>query len=150
MASKIPHPWLFIVLIAVAAIFIKSSFAQTDRYQTTITPDLVRLMEKGRVLRTNGQFDKSIEILDSVLKKQPDYYLASYNRALALAEKCGKNEDSTTITAVIASFDTSISIMKRFSIPDPSIYNSKGWFLLTINSSPCYARGVERIELCFK
>lgn len=136
MARSLLYKWFPVVILAPAALFIGMLSAQTDRYQPAIPQDLVRLVNKGRDLRTQGQFDRSIALLDSVLKKRPDYYLAFYNRTLALAEKCGKNADSEAIAAVTASFDTCIALMMRYSIPDPSIYNSKGWFLMMQSSYP--------------
>ncbi len=98
-------------------------FCMEDRYQREIPDTVVETFANAREMRKKGEADTAIEKLKAVIKKQPDYYLAHYNLALALARKRKYNE-------AIKHFEKAIEIKNKKNIKDPGIYNSFGWVLL--------------------
>ncbi len=78
--------------------------------------------ERGRQLRKTGQIAEAIEALTATTRKQPDFYLAWYNLALAYM---ATNELEKTD----ATFKKAIEHEQAQSLHDASLYNSYGWFL---------------------
>jgi Flp pilus assembly protein TadD len=78
--------------------------------------------ERGRQLRKTGNFNAAIEPLTAVTKKQPDFYLAWYN--LALAYYGAKDVEKTR-----AAYEQAIKLERSMTPRDASLHNSYGWFL---------------------
>ncbi len=118
---KSVYIFIFSFLCVILANF--PGFCAFDRYQRDIPDAVVDKLANAREMRKKGEADAAIEKLKAIIKKQPDYYLAHYNLALALARKRKYGE-------AIKYFEKAIEIKKKKNISDPGIYNSFGWVLL--------------------
>lgn len=113
---------LLTLLIATSLITPLAALA-LDRYQADIPQATVTAFENARSVRRSGELEKSVTQLKAVIESQPDYYLATYNLALALTDL--KNyADAETY------YLKTIEIGKRKNITDYSLYNSFGWMYL--------------------
>ena len=80
-------------------------------------------IDQGRAQRIAGNVDQSIQTLKEVVAKEPSNFRAQYNLAMALAET--EQKDATAST-----FAKAIELGETQGVPDPTIYNSYGWFLM--------------------
>jgi Tfp pilus assembly protein PilF len=94
--------------------------ATADRYQTNIRSAEEQKLDRARTLRRGDKYDESIRALQEVLRENPDYYLASYNLALAYA-------DSGAYSRALEQFEHAERLQNRFGIKDPTLHNSYGW-----------------------
>jgi len=78
--------------------------------------------ERGRQLRKAGNLKAAIEALTEVTKKQPDFYMAWFN--LALAEAAANDPAKTR-----AAFEQAVKLERTMTPRDASVHNSYGWFL---------------------
>lgn len=86
-------------------------------------------IDQGRTLRLAGQIEQSIKALNDVLAKDPTSFRAQYNLALALSSTEKKDAAETA-------FQKTIQLGEAQGMPDPTIYNSYGWFLMTQGNLP--------------
>ncbi len=86
--------------------------------------DTYKRFEEGRKKRQEKNYKEAIEILRAVVDNHPNFYLASFNLALAY-NKLGKAGETEQF------YKKAIAIEKNFpqSLRDASVYNSYGWFL---------------------
>ncbi len=86
----------------------------------------------------NEKYDpeKSIEVLESMVSKKPDYYRGYYNLGLAYSE-LNEYEKSKS------SFDKALEIRSKNTIEDVTIFNSAGW-------SSLKAQDYKEAEVLFK
>ena len=109
-------------LITTTLVVPMATFAQ-DRYQSNIPQATVTAFENARSVRRSGELEKSVTQLKTVIANQPDYYLATYNLALALTDLKNYAEAETY-------YLKTIEIGKSKNITDYSLYNSFGWMHL--------------------
>ena len=79
-------------------------------------------IDQGRTLRIDGNIDQSIQTLKEVVAKDPSNFRGLYNLAMALAESPQKD-------AAAGDFAKAIELGEEQGMPDPTIYNSYGWYL---------------------
>lgn len=109
-------------LIATLLVVAHPTWAQ-DRYQSDIPQATVSAFENARSVRRTGDLAASVTQLKTVIANQPDYYLATYNLALALTDLKEFKEAETW-------YLKTIEIGKNKNITDYSLYNSFGWMYL--------------------
>jgi Tfp pilus assembly protein PilF len=92
-----------------------------DQYQPArISAAQEQKLEQARELRRTGKLDEAIGRLNEVVQENPDYYLATYNLALAYAEKNKYKE-------AFGAFKKAAELQRKYAIKDPTLYNSWGW-----------------------
>lgn len=110
--------------LLMATLLIASSLSWgQDRYQSEIPQATVAEFENARSVRRAGDLAASVTQLKAVIATQPDYYLATYNLALALTDLKEFAEAETY-------YLKAIEIGKNKKITDYSLYNSFGWMYL--------------------
>jgi tetratricopeptide (TPR) repeat protein len=85
--------------------------------------DIGAQIDRGRALRMEGKVDQSIETLKDATAKDSSNFRAQYNLALGLAGTDQK-------VAADSAFLKAIEAGEAQGMPDPTIYNSYGWFLM--------------------
>ncbi len=93
-----------------------------DHAKKEIPKEIYADFEHGRQLRKTGQAAEAAKILTAVTQKQPDFYLAWYNLALAFMAMGADNQAD-------AAFKKAAAYEQSQALRDASIYNSYGWFL---------------------
>jgi len=93
-----------------------------NKAQKGIPQEVFAEFERGRQLRKTGQIAGAIKSLTAATEKQPDFYLAWYNLALAYM---ATNDHGKTDAA----FKKAVEYEQLQSLRDASLYNSYGWFL---------------------
>jgi len=76
----------------------------------------------ARILRKSGNNEKAIKVLNNILVKEPDFYLAKYNQALAY-DAISKTESAKS------AYQEAIEIQTKQKFEDASLYNTYGRFL---------------------
>ncbi len=94
-----------------------------DKFQKTINPEYSSELDEAVALRRGGNLQEAIQQIDSILLKQPNYYRAHYNIALAYTD-LGK------FTEAFEHFEKAKSIRDTENIDDPTLDNSMGWAYL--------------------
>lgn len=111
------------ILFTASALAYGTNSVAADRYQADIPQASVSAMETARSLRRAGDLETAATQLQTLLESQPDYYLATYNLALAFTDS-KKYADAETY------YLKAIAIAKSNNITDYSLYNSFGWMYL--------------------
>lgn len=113
--------WL--ILLMTTSLMVPMAAFALDRFQANIPQATVTAFENARSVRRSGELEKSVTQLKTVIESQPDYYLATYNLALALT-------DLKNYTDAETYYLKAIEIGKSKNITDYSLYNSFGWMYL--------------------
>lgn len=108
------------LLIACCLMSPASVGAAQDPYQPEIPAAMVAKVNQAKALRKNGRSAESIRLLTEVVTARPDYYLATYNLALAYSES-GDLKNGTHF------FEVAIGLQKTKAPSDWTVYNSAGW-----------------------
>ena len=91
-----------------------------DRFQPSIPAAQERQLDRARTLRRTEGGAQSISVLETLVRENPDYYLARYNLALAYAE-------SNDLPRAVTQFQEAQKLQDKYRISDPTLYNSLGW-----------------------
>ncbi len=94
-----------------------------DKFQKTINAEHVSQLDEAVALRREGNLQESIQMIDSLLLQQPNYYRAHYNIALAYT-------DLGQFSEAFGHFEKAKSIREAENINDPTLDNSIGWAYL--------------------
>jgi len=95
-----------------------------------------QIVDQAKALRLERKYDQAIEQLKPLIKREPEYYRAMYQLALACAERA---QSSSRQEGDIANADkwflAAIAEKERLSasgnpLNEYTIYNSYGWFLM--------------------
>jgi len=85
--------------------------------------DAAARIDHARQLRLDGNAGQSIQALQGVMANDPSNFRGQYNLALALAENNQKD-------AAISAFEKAVDLGEKQGVPDATVYNSYGWFLM--------------------
>jgi Tfp pilus assembly protein PilF len=88
--------------------------------------DVSARIDRGRSLRIEGKTDLSIQTLKEAVAQDPSSFRGQYNLAMALSGTDQKD-------AANSAFEKAIATGEAQGMPDPTIYNTYGWFLMQQN-----------------
>ncbi len=116
-----------------------SSFAQTvDPIQPQYKGADALAVDKAKTLRLERKYDDSINLLLPLVKREPEYYRAMYQLALACAERAQSAfKQPKDIENADKWFRMAIAEKERLRaagkpLNEYTIYNSYGWFLMEV------------------
>ncbi len=112
-----------ILTLYLAVVSFNIMASSEDKFQKTINPEYSSELDEAVALRRGGNLQEAIQQIDSILLKQPNYYRAHYNIALAYTD-LGK------FTEAFEHFEKAKSIRDTENIDDPTLDNSMGWAYL--------------------
>ncbi|MBN1205140.1 MAG: tetratricopeptide repeat protein [Myxococcaceae bacterium] len=100
-----------------------------DRYvdllsssRAAVSADVYRLFEEGRQERRAGKAEPAVRILEEVVAKAPDFFMAWYNLGLAY-EALKKPKEAAE------AYQKAIALEPQQKPRDASVYNTYGWLL---------------------
>ena len=134
MRRKVNHTIIRLVVAFFVLTFSNVAVSETvrDSFNQQVPEKLDGLVSKAREMRIKNfgaayDIEKSIEILENVVKEKPDYYRAFFNLALSYSKQNGED-----IGRINSTFDKAIAISSNpaNNIVDGSIYNSAGYINL--------------------
>ncbi len=126
----------FVLLFSGWALFIAHMAYANDPIQSHYKTADSLIVDQAKSLRLERKFDAAIEQLKPLIKREPEYYRAIYQLALACAERAQSvNKQVGDIENADKWFRTAIAQKERLSaagkpLNEYTIYNSYGWFLM--------------------
>ena len=99
-----------------------SAFAQVDSFQRGMPAADVRVYEQARSLRAQKHRDQAIALLQGLVGRQPDYFNAQFELALALSDT------PESIGQSIPVFEKAAALKRGHpEVTDARVFNSLGW-----------------------
>jgi tetratricopeptide (TPR) repeat protein len=121
----------------VAALTYSLAIHAADRYQLDMPADVVSKTSQARQLRLENHFAESEDLLEPIVRRYPNYFLAHYDLGLAYEEQ---KKESAAIEELERAKQLNIELMLR----EPTIYNSLGWAYLQDKQ---YTKALAEFEL---
>ena len=124
------------LLFSGCALFIAPLVHADDPIQAQYKTADSLIVDQAKSLRLERKFDAAIEQLKPLIKREPEYYRAMYQLALACAERAqSADKQAGDIENADKWFRTAIAQKERLSavgkpLNEYTIYNSYGWFLM--------------------
>lgn len=113
-------------------------------------------VDKAKTLRLEKKFDASIDLLLPLAKREPQYYRAMYQLALACAERAqSTSRKEKDIENADKWFRLAIAEKERLSaqgkpLNEYTIYNSYGWFLMETgrfkDAEDTFLKGIKELD----